>query len=171
MEWHKKYNDYSIPVLQIAKYYNVTPDVLTTQFKRLGLPVRPKGFIRGNANGRHGHDPNTVRLLWFFHHAYKRRAKRKNLEVTLTNEQFVTLVTSNCNYCGKSWKDETRVVNGNKVNMLSVDRINSKLGYTFNNCVSCCKICNTIKMDLQIDQWLQHLNKIIGHMSLKIGHL
>jgi hypothetical protein len=111
-----------------------------------------------------------LRYLWFFNFAYKRRAKRKGLEVSITNEEFIKLVTSNCHYCDRDWKLENRVVNKRNINMLTIDRKNPKLGYVLDNCVSCCKSCNTAKMDMQYDEFLEKI-KIIYNKLLNTSLL
>lgn len=81
---------------------------------------------------------------------YKKNAKKRNLSFDLTKEQFYNLTTQPCNYCGEFIKE----YNG-------IDRINSSIGYTLDNCVSCCEICNKMKLDYNIDFWLEHMNKIL----------
>jgi len=126
-----------------------------------------QGFQPGNYRGQQVRPELLVRhqYLWFFKFAYGRRAKRKNIEITLTEDEFIELVTSNCHYCGKDWKTETRRVNKVSVNMLTIDRKDSKLGYHKSNCVSCCKQCNTIKMDMPYEQFISHIKTIIEHLQ------
>ena len=42
----------------------------------------------------------------------------------------------------------------------SVDRVNSNMGYTVVNCVSCCETCNTAKNDMSLDDWNSWLDRI-----------
>lgn len=90
---------------------------------------------------------------------YMSRAKKKELEFTLNEQEFRELTSSNCHYCQKpprqnnnrkhsnpKYKDKMRF----KIDYIynGVDRINSDLGYTKNNCVPCCGDCNLIKNDI-----------------------
>jgi len=79
-------------------------------------------------------------------------AGRRGLEFNITFEEFKTLVNSTCYYCGtppvyskfltkyynKSIKRDDLYYNG-------IDRKNSLLGYSIENCVSCCPMCNRMK--------------------------
>lgn len=125
------------------------------------------GFKPGNYKGRQVKPEVTLRsrYLWFFKFAYKRRAKRKNLEVTITDDDFIRLVTTDCHYCGKSWQSETRICNRSPVAMLTIDRKDSKLGYILENCVSSCKECNTIKMETPYTEFIARLKRIIAHLE------
>lgn len=70
---------------------------------------------------------------------YKKRAMKKGLEFTLTQDQFDHLVDSNCFYCGKVRTKNHR--NG-------IDRKDNNVGYTLDNCVACCGQCNQMKCQL-----------------------
>jgi hypothetical protein len=125
------------------------------------------GFKPGNHKGINGLDSVQASYLWFKRHAYMRRARIKNLEFALTDAEFIKLVTSNCYYCGKSWRSETRKVHKNVVPMLTIDRMDSEKGYLVENCVSACKRCNTIKMDIPYSEWVDHLKQIIHTLAQK----
>jgi hypothetical protein len=65
----------------------------------------------------------------------KANAKRRNMECTLTVEQYATLVASGvCIYCG-----------GGIPETGGLDRKDSTVGYTFENCVPCCRRCNEVR--------------------------
>lgn len=132
-----------------------------------------QGFQPGNYRGLQVRPEVTLRqqYLWFFKFAYGRRAARKKLEITITPDEFIKLVTSNCHYCGKEWQSETRRVNNAQVKMLTIDRKDSALGYTLENCVSCCKLCNTIKMDMSYAQFTTQIKLIASRLNLWIGKL
>lgn len=127
------------------------------------------GFKQGNSKGKYYKTPETIeddRRLWLFSFAYKRRAKRKNLECTLSKQEFLDLVKSSCYYCGLSYIKETRVVNKKLVAMLTIDRKNSSLGYTNTNCVPACKQCNTIKMNYSYDAFISKIKQIYLNLRL-----
>ena len=66
------------------------------------------------------------------------RAKIRNLDVTLTFEQFKNMVGQPCAYCG----DDTSKNVGS-----GLDRLNNSLGYSLDNVVVCCAKCNFGKTD------------------------
>lgn len=68
----------------------------------------------------------------------KQAAKRKGAGWTLSLRAYRTLIfPDKCHYCyGELPKDGS-----------ALDRKQSKLGYTIDNVVPCCKLCNWIKSD------------------------
>jgi len=62
-------------------------------------------------------------------------ATKRHKVITIDFDTFSTLVQSPCYYCGHSNPEET---NG-------IDRMDNSIGYTNENCVSCCWICNRMK--------------------------
>lgn len=92
--------------------------------------------------------------ILYTYNDYKFRSKKKGLEFNLSLEGFSVLVCSKCHYCDQL----TKVING-------VDRVNNDIGYVLENCVTCCKICNTMKMDLSYENFLKHVLKISNRFN------
>ena len=82
---------------------------------------------------------------------YKKNAKRRNIDFKLTKEEFYNITQLPCFYCG-----DFHDYNG-------IDRIDSTKDYTINNCVSCCEICNKMKLDYSVEFWINHMKKIIQY--------
>lgn len=104
--------------------------------------------------------PNNMGAVNTIKADYKRHAKNRNFEFTLTDIEFRHLVSLNCFYCemkpsnthrGKNCK-EGFIYNG-------IDRLNSNMGYTLNNCVPCCYICNRAKMNRSFDEFTEWIKK------------
>ncbi len=77
----------------------------------------------------------------------KSRAKRKNLPVTISYEYYRQLKLGDCFYCGVSnmlLKFYCELLNVNTA-WMTIDRKNNDLGYTPDNVVSACFLCNKIK--------------------------
>lgn len=89
--------------------------------------------------------------------SYKIQAKYRQYKFEINKEQFCNLINDNCYYCGtppkqsifnntrnysKEWKKQS-IISKN-----GIDRIDSNLGYTIENLVTCCKNCNIAKMSL-----------------------
>lgn len=90
---------------------------------------------------------------------YQRNAKNKNRNFDLSEDEFVKMTALPCVYCGEysdTYKGE--LFNG-------IDRIDSNLGYSVDNCVPCCATCNRMKMDLDIDDWMYKMSKIIHYYN------
>ena len=63
-----------------------------------------------------------------------------------------------CEYCG-GYSDE---LNGVKFN--GVDRIDSSQGYTVENSVPCCGMCNQMKMFYDLHDFLEHAKAITNYI-------
>lgn len=101
---------------------------------------------------------------------YKHSAKSRNYEFNLTKEQFNLLIDSECKYCGNIGSN-CHTVNNKKgnYNYNGIDRINNDLGYEISNVVTSCKDCNKMKNDLKIENFFEHIQKIIKNNQVKPG--
>jgi hypothetical protein len=93
---------------------------------------------------------------------YMRSASRHTRKFELSEEQFFSLISQNCHYCGS----EPRLIDrfsarGFRCN--GVDRIDNSIGYIEGNCVPCCEICNMSKRTLSIDEWKAWLRQAYKH--------
>lgn len=78
---------------------------------------------------------------------YKRGAKYRGLDFEIQFDEFCVIVNSDCSYCGG--------VGG------GIDRVDPLLGYQLENCAPCCKRCNRIKSNYQLQDLMEHLKKIV----------
>lgn len=78
---------------------------------------------------------------------YVGRANQKGLAFTLTTEEFNHILGSQCVYCGSGSR-------------ITIDRVDSSLGYTADNCVPACYVCNMMKYTWDKDEFLGHVVKI-----------
>lgn len=91
---------------------------------------------------------------------YKCNAKARNLDWNLTNTEFYNLITGQCTYCGKLANIENEEYNG-------IDRVDSNLPYIKDNCVSCCTMCNTMKLNYSTSEFTNHIQLIYNHFINK----
>lgn len=98
-------------------------------------------------------------------HEYKSKAKARNFDWALTEEQAVDLLKSNCFYCG--------IVPSRKISSLKhckeifvsgIDRKNSNKGYEIDNCVSCCKRCNAAKNNMTEEEFKNWIKRLVSFM-------
>jgi len=94
---------------------------------------------------------------------YKSNAKRGEKNFDLTLEQFKEITSSNCYYCNavpsqiiglaeiSRWGDY--VYNG-------IDRKDNLIGYTNDNCVPCCNICNWAKSNRTFEEFKKYIKGI-----------
>lgn len=82
----------------------------------------------------------------------RNKAKRRKKEWKLTVLQAYNLLQGDCTYCGSlaNWPTSR---NG-------IDRVDSTVGYTATNCVSCCTRCNSAKNDMTIEGFIAWIKKV-----------
>lgn len=97
---------------------------------------------------------------------YKIGAKRRNLEFELTHEQVKKISSENCYYCNTP-PFCIKKVNKHSITYNGIDRIDNKKGYTMDNVVTCCKICNTAKHDLSYIDFINWVMKISENLKTK----
>jgi len=101
---------------------------------------------------------------------YIQNSKRRGLSFELTKEEAKSLFTSNCYYCGvepsKFRQPKNRIRSGFMYN--GIDRVNNEIGYTADNCVTCCFVCNRMKYILSQKEFLEHISRIAAY---RIGGL
>lgn len=92
---------------------------------------------------------------------YKANAKRRKLNFSLTEKQIKKITSFKCFYCGiePMQKMENKEANGAYI-YNGIDRKNPLKGYTKQNCVPCCKICNRAKSNLSYNKWVEYLKRI-----------
>lgn len=83
--------------------------------------------------------------------AYKGDAKRYKRCFELTFDEFVSLVTTSCHYCGADgW---------------GIDRKDSSVGYILQNCLPCCSACNCMKMHVSYDEFIERCRLISSRFN------
>lgn len=100
------------------------------------------------------------------YNGYKLGAKYRSLPFNLSEEHFRSLTKLNCNYCGLA----PQMINKRKNSLghyvyNGVDRINSELGYSVENCVPCCKKCNWAKSNDTFEEFSSWINRITAYQQ------
>lgn len=80
---------------------------------------------------------------------YKASAKIRGKAFELDLKYFQDNWNKECIYCGDT------------INGIGIDRKDNSLGYIKENVVMCCEMCNRMKLDYEIDQFILHCNKIV----------
>ncbi|MGH7975009.1 MAG: hypothetical protein ACREBR_05760 [bacterium] len=92
---------------------------------------------------------------------YKESAKNRNLPFKLVLEDFENwLGKTNCYYCTEF------------IPTVGLDRYDNDqlIGYTKENVVPCCRICNRMKMDLTIEMFQKKIELIYNNLSEVTTH-
>jgi transcriptional regulator with XRE-family HTH domain len=102
---------------------------------------------------------------------YQRSAKARHLEWQLTPEEFLTLTSGDCYYCGSS-PHMTHQANGeNNTNGCytynGIDRVDNSKGYLISNVVSCCRVCNVAKASMTVDAFLAWIEQVYKHTAAR----
>lgn len=87
---------------------------------------------------------------------YKYNAKTRNIDFSISFEQFMSLWREPCFYCGLD------------IDGIGIDRKDNSVGYTFDNIVSCCFFCNRMKSDKGIEPFLERCNLIASLHRVEI---
>lgn len=108
----------------------------------------------------HPGKPTWLSQLW---QEYTNGAKRRGYGFDLTIDQVEIICKQNCFYCGSppALREKSLVWGGMIVN--GIDRKDNSQGYTVENCVPCCSICNVMKMALSAEVFVSHAKKIANH--------
>ena len=134
----------------------------TTQLTTKQTQCTKCSYLNRNQTINRNSDINRLYTLSVVSRVKKSKGRILNL---LTLEQFQNLISQNCYYCGSL--PETRIYSKNKIVQdrifvkNGIDRINSSGHYSIDNCVPCCKRCNTMKSVYSIDDFFEHIKKII----------
>lgn len=117
---------------------------------------------------------NQLGLRNFLYRSYKQGAKNRGHSFDLSFEEFNSIISWNCTYCGEPPREadiklllkrgDTHQPN---IKYNGIDRVNPKLGYSINNCVPCCSRCNYMKGTMQSAEFLSHIEKIYNFLINK----
>ena len=105
---------------------------------------------------------------------YRSDAKSKSRKFCISWESFLVIVQLPCYLCGctgtlRSASDRTRFKGEQRtypaVSALlnGVDRLDPSGHYTLDNVRPCCTTCNRIKLDLSLDAFNAHVDRVISH--------
>lgn len=87
---------------------------------------------------------------------YKHRAENMRTEWLFTFDEFKQMISNKCHYCGCKEEGEW---NG-------IDRKNNNVGYTKENCVTCCTMCNMMKGEIEYDRFYKMVMHIVSNLML-----
>lgn len=91
--------------------------------------------------------------------SYRYSAKQRGYDFELTLDEFESISTGDCHYCGDSGvsfmtrRNNTFVYTG-------IDRIHNEFGYITNNVISCCKVCNRAKHTMSYEDFMEWIKRL-----------
>ena len=114
------------------------------------------------------HRNTKERLYPSVYWKYVEGAKDRGHEFSISLEDFIKLVSSDCFYCGGS--PSRKIEGANPIFVNGIDRYDNSTGYTVENCVPCCSICNFMKGKLEASHFLAHISRIQKFRELQQIH-
>ena len=96
-------------------------------------------------------------------HGYKDDAKRRDLVFALSSEKFRDLTKSTCVYCGVIPLQHTSALKGRGTPYVynGIDRKDNTQGYTEENSVACCGVCNKAKRSMSVSQFMEWIERLV----------
>lgn len=73
--------------------------------------------------------------------------------------QFISLIHEDCYYCGIK-PNTIYSINNDSILINGIDRVDNTIGYTSTNCVSCCPICNRMKLNQTQEEFFEKIKTI-----------
>jgi hypothetical protein len=89
--------------------------------------------------------------------ASKKSAKYRNLEWSISKEDYFDLIKNNCNYCGGKLNETG----------CGLDRKDSSKGYLIDNVVPCCERCNYAKNAMTMEEFRIHVKRMFYTFAKK----
>ena len=119
--------------------------------RNVGRPPLPKGEAAFNQ----------------LYRQYTRNAKTRGYKFNLSKPEFRELTQQPCHYCGALPSNSYNHPHTNGAYTYSgLDRMDNDKGYTLDNVVPCCIVCNYIKLDASYDEFLAWIKQVYLHLSL-----
>lgn len=96
---------------------------------------------------------------------YVKNARLKGLCFDITEDQFKHLIKQECYYCGAAPR-QLGYKTFTPYHANGIDRVDSDVGYTIENCVPACSDCNIGKNKKSKSQFLAWIKRVHDYMSL-----
>lgn len=93
------------------------------------------------------------RCINLLYSQYKTNARVRDIEWSLTPEQFESYVVQKCHYCNSDGSERPDFTGSDTYVLCGIDRLDPSLGYQDDNCVPCCMVCNRAKRDMTYEEF------------------
>ncbi len=122
------------------------------------------------SNHPHYEDRSVPAFNFVYDHAYRARVIDRGLAFELTKDQFRTITQMDCHYCGAapSHSAPRSVMTGKFKSQYvcnGIDRKDNGQGYTIENCVPCCSVCNHAKHTMGYEQFIMWISRAYHHVA------
>jgi len=106
-------------------------------------------------------DDGAIACFNGLYRRYQKTAEDYGREFSLTKDEFRYLTNQPCFFCGKEPSQKSKGTTL-KVTYIytGIDRKDNTKGYTPENSIPCCKVCNSMKSDSTYEEFLRQIEKI-----------
>lgn len=118
----------------------------------------PPEHIRKAASER-AIKPGTARKAAL--NTYKSGAKSRGLVWELSDNDFTRLTSGDCHWCGRP-PSNTYKSKRSEFRYSGIDRVDNLKGYTVENTVPCCRMCNQMKLHYSVQEFLNAVKRIFS---------
>jgi len=127
-----------------------------------------RSLIASSQNRKFGVLESAIRYRF---NKYLSGARSRNLDFSLSEDEFLTVAMGDCNYCGSKPIEQRGSNNttGSGFVANGIDRVDSALGYTISNVVPCCRVCNMAKGTMNGDEFIEMCSMVASHSNRKVG--
>lgn len=123
--------------------------------------------IKCNARNRrkaneHIYTQSNIRHLYKI---YSNVAKKRDYQFEISLNEFTNMIKQVCYYCGSPPRNK-RTERNNVLLYNGIDRVDNNLGYSKNNVVTCCGVCNYMKNTMPQDVFINHIRAIFENLNI-----
>lgn len=136
--------------------------------------ARPRSARANRGKIRSKYDSKTAaeRGLWS---SYKKGAKKRKVKFSLSFEEFKSFIYEKCHFCNSEPSTKRNPLKATRrskereeegwITYNGIDRINSSLEYTKENCVTSCSKCNYAKHTMSVTEFKEWIQKVFHNIS------
>lgn len=97
---------------------------------------------------------------------YRCVAKKNNREFSISEDAFNSIISLSCHYCGaEPATRERKYGEYGTVPINGIDRVDNSRGYSTDNIVACCKVCNIAKRAMAVGEFRAWVCRIHSHWA------
>lgn len=134
-------------------------------------------FLSKSGNQFGLYEDRVVAILKVQYSHLKRRSNKKSkICMVMSFNDFFKMSLMPCHYCGiksskkledrANEKSDGKFLSNTVVDCNGIDRLDSNLGYTHENCVPCCKYCNIAKSTMTVNEFLSWIDRVYKFNNL-----
>lgn len=113
--------------------------------------------------------PTGVARLRAHFSTYRHSARIRKHTFSLSFEQFMDLVQKPCHYCGQEPQLLPLVPRQNGTSRANgIDRKDNSIGYTLDNSLPCCSVCNHAKHTMDYTMFMDWLGRVAVFQQFKV---